>query len=80
LATAAKTLTNNILTAKTALKENDYQKLGELAHSIKGSLLNLGLNDFASLAKSIETRAKEGDKTGFKVLLSPLYENLMDPP
>jgi len=78
LATAAQTLKNNIFEAKAALENNNYQKLGEVAHSMKGSLLNLGLDELALLAKSIETSAKKGEKTDFQTLLSPLYENLIN--
>ena len=73
---SAKTLTDNISTAKTALKNSDYEKLGALAHSIKGSLLNLGLDDEAQTALKIEINARENLKIDFKTHLSQLYENL----
>jgi CheY-like chemotaxis protein/HPt (histidine-containing phosphotransfer) domain-containing protein len=78
LTIAAETLSDNLSTAESALKDADYKELGRIAHSIKGSLLNLGLDDIAQTAKKIEINAKENRKTDFKHLLSRLTENLAD--
>jgi len=76
--TAAQTLTENLLTATSALENNDYGQLGEAAHSIKGSLLNLGLNDLAEKAKEIEINAKNNMDIDFKPLLYRLDKNFKD--
>jgi len=76
LATAAKTLRESIDTARSALDRNDYQTVGETAHSIKGSLLNLGLNDYSNLAKTIEISAKQSRKIDFNALLSKLSKEI----
>jgi signal transduction histidine kinase/CheY-like chemotaxis protein/HPt (histidine-containing phosphotransfer) domain-containing protein len=78
LVTATKTLSDNISTARTALKNTDYKKLGEAAHSIKGSLFNIGLDDIATTAKKIEINAKENIETDFHKLLKGLCESLAD--
>ncbi len=78
LTVASKTLAANLSKAKSALKNKDYQLLGLTAHSIKGSLLNLGLNDLAEKAKTIEINAKDKVKTNLQETLSQLSEELTE--
>ncbi len=78
LTVASKTLPDNLCNAKSALKNKDYQLLGLTAHSMKGSLLNLGLNDLAEEAKKIEINATKDIKINFQVPLSILCEKLTD--
>ncbi len=77
---AGKTLSENLLSAASALENNDFHKLGMSAHSIKGSLLNLGLRDAAERARIIEISAKEERDVDFAILLSQLKEDLGDLP
>jgi len=39
---------------KTAFANNDYKKVGELAHRIKPSILNMGIDSFATEVKELE--------------------------
>jgi HPt (histidine-containing phosphotransfer) domain-containing protein len=78
LATAAVTLAKNLSNAETALKNSDYKELSDAAHSLKGSLLNLGLDDFARTAKEIEINAKENKKIDYQELLSGLHKGLAE--
>ncbi len=59
-------------------ENNDFDKLRISAHSIKGSLLNLGLNDAADKARAIEISAKEEHDIDFSILLSQLREGIED--
>lgn len=43
------------------LDARDLEGLAETAHSLKGNLLNMGLDELAQLAKAVETGAKGGD-------------------
>ena len=75
---AGMTLSENFSSAVSALQNNDYEMLRKSAHSIKGSLLNLGLNDIAEKAKAIEMGAKEKKKMDFSDLLTRLEVGLKD--
>ena len=52
------TLASSIKEAETALSVGDTGMLATTAHAIKGTLLNLGLNELADLAYRIETGQK----------------------
>jgi len=71
-----KTLSENLSSAALALENNDFEKLRISAHSIKGSLLNLGLNDAADKARTIEISVKEERDVDFSMLLSQLKEGI----
>jgi len=75
--TVEKTLSLNLLRAESAISHRDLNELGEIAHSIKGSLLNIGLDDISDTAKTIELHSKEGLDTDYQVLLSQLQKNLV---
>ncbi len=63
-------LNNNIIS-------NDFENIFKTAHSLKGSLLNLGLDDIAEIAKTIEISGEAMDKnTDYPRLYSSLQENL----
>ena len=42
----------------SAASKRDFQKVVELAHSIKGASINLGFSEISSLAKQIEMNAR----------------------
>lgn len=54
LSTLAAPLKATLASVENAYKENNLVEISETAHSLKGALLNLGLNDLADIAKSIE--------------------------
>jgi len=78
LATAAATMTQNIAVAKAALEDNDLKKLGNAAHSLKGSLLNLGLKKEAQIAKKIEFSVKENLNIDVHAFLLKLNASLIN--
>ncbi|MDJ0623419.1 MAG: Hpt domain-containing protein [Desulfocapsaceae bacterium] len=56
-----KTLAIHMENLKAAQNSNDLDELQGAAHTMKGALLNLGLNDCAELALEIESGAAAGD-------------------
>ncbi len=63
LKAASQTLAENFKKISSALEQQNYQQVSEYAHSIKGSLLNLGLDKPAALAKKVEISAGTQDFT-----------------
>ncbi|MBU1138456.1 MAG: Hpt domain-containing protein [Proteobacteria bacterium] len=54
------TLQNHMQNLEDALALNDPATLGRLGHALKGALLNLGLDDLADIAHTIEIEGKSG--------------------
>ena len=63
---------------EAAYLANDSNLLSEAAHSLKGALLNLGLNELAVLAKNIEHSAKANEQKSHDVRLSFIRDNLTE--
>ncbi len=78
ITTARKTLLENFSAASSALDDENYKDLRFFAHTIKGSLLNLGLNDLAEKAKQIEISAGGDQNEDFRKLLSQLNDGIAD--
>ncbi|SDO99373.1 Hpt domain-containing protein [Desulforhopalus singaporensis] len=55
------TLCSHMDDVEEALKNNDYKRLGEAGHKIKGAFLNLGLEENAKKAFVLEKIGKEVD-------------------
>lgn len=55
-----------------AVSQNDPSKMGAVAHSLKGSSLNLGANTLGAVAKKIELMGKESSLDGIEDLLEEL--------
>lgn len=53
---------NYLISIKSAQKTKNFEEIGNIAHSIKGMLLNLKLEEEAMIAKEIEGRIKKGKK------------------
>jgi HPt (histidine-containing phosphotransfer) domain-containing protein len=50
----------DILRLRRAFSEGDAEKLGDIAHHIKGAAANLELNAIAEAARGIEVKARSG--------------------
>jgi CheY-like chemotaxis protein/HPt (histidine-containing phosphotransfer) domain-containing protein len=61
LATSATTLRQDLAKGADALAAADLKSAGNAAHSMKGSLLNLGLNVLAGQARKIEQSCRDGN-------------------
>jgi histidine phosphotransfer protein HptB len=44
-----------------AITNKNMEMIAGIAHSLKGAAMNLGLDDFIEIAKTIEKTAREGD-------------------
>ncbi|ADJ28094.1 EAL domain-containing protein [Nitrosococcus watsonii] len=56
-----------------AIFEDKVHKVGEMAHSVKGSAKNFGANRFASIAKQLEDLGRSGSLEGAKELFDKLF-------
>ncbi|MFC1513347.1 response regulator [Thermodesulfobacteriota bacterium] len=82
LAASSQALTTHLQEAENAITNDDADAVSHTAHTLKGMLLNLGLNNLAELAARIETNQKrQGEVTActaqFAAIrreLSPLLE------
>ncbi len=54
------TLSNHMDNLERELHKGDLVALGKSGHTMKGALVNLGLDDYAELASQIELGGKEG--------------------
>jgi len=66
-------LAKNFEKLERHLSAGEMDEFARVAHTIKGVLLNLGLEKEAALSKEIELKAKEGES---KESLSQMVENL----
>ncbi len=55
-------LDDNLAQAEAATVDKNIPDLGRIVHTIKGTLLSVGLNDWAEYAKNIELAAKNENK------------------
>ncbi len=55
------TLSKHMDNLEKDLHSGDLAALGKSGHTMKGALVNLGLDDFAELAMQIEIAGKNGD-------------------
>lgn len=47
--------------ARSAAGAHDSDVMSRASHTVKGTLINMGLNDFAEIAREAEIRAGRGD-------------------
>ena len=78
LTTLTQPLKNTLEETLSAYNSKNLQTLSSAAHSLKGALLNLGLNELALLAKNIEQSAKNNEQKSHKERLSFIGDNLAD--
>lgn len=77
LPTFLTTLQDHVQNLEDALESNDTKSLGRLGHALKGALLNLGLDDVAEIAHTIEIEGKAGsDHADFSGLVTRLKEEM----
>ena len=78
LGTLSAPLRTTLKSVEEAQKEQDPKAMLETAHSLKGALLNLGLNDLADLVKGMENTPITGEKTIYTKQLAYLSSALSD--
>ena len=69
------TLSGHIDNLEEVLEEGDLEQLGKAGHTIKGALLNLGLNECAEIAYNIEVKGKAGERDAdYKSMVGSMRE------
>ena len=67
------TLGSHMCNLENALAENNLVLLSKVGHTIKGAFLNLGMQDCAVIALSIEEKGRQGDSLAdFKKMIEEL--------
>jgi HPt (histidine-containing phosphotransfer) domain-containing protein len=59
-----KTSSSDLNKLQTAIEKGDGQKMAELAHSVKGAAVTLGLTEIFENVKKLETDVKANDLDG----------------
>jgi len=78
LGKARKSILVNLSEAGEALQCEDYPALGRAAHSLKGILLQCGLNEMASIAEEIQCATRSNSPLPFAERLECLRTQLAD--
>ncbi len=78
LVTSARSLSELLDKALTALQAENHELLREAAHGLKGNLLNLGLQEYAQTAAMIEQRAGDGETRSCRRPLTSLQAALVE--
>jgi len=69
----------NLSNLKNSIEDEDYGSIARFAHSIKGSSLNLKLEQIAEISREIELKAKEGDSSfDYKLFFNKLEKEVED--
>ncbi len=71
-------LNSGFAEAKQALAENDLDRLGRVAHSIKGSLANVGFFELADMAHEIEISVSEEPELPYAEMVARLQKHLAE--
>ena len=58
------TMESNLEKLKSGVDANDTQQVIEVAHNIKGSAANLGLQEISELAKGVERNGRQSNLEG----------------
>ncbi len=69
---------NQIAEIKQQFASGNAKAMGEAAHSLKGSSLNLGANHLADICKQIELKGKRGDLSALEGLLDQLDQQYQE--
>ena len=78
---ARRSLDTTIMEAEAALGRGDMATLTDRAHKMKGTLLQLGMHDFAEMARRVEqqqVRCGENMILGLEAQLGFLRQNVLD--
>jgi len=76
LAATRLSITDNLAKAKEALDGEDYPALGRAAHTLKGTLLQCGLDELAAKAEEIDLGARTHSNLNHEWLLEQLSSRL----
>lgn len=72
-------LQNHMINMEKTVEDGDIQTIGRAGHTLKGALMNLGLDDFAEIAQTIEREARAGIcNVDYSDLVEQLKENMAE--
>lgn len=74
VAAAGASILNSLNSAAAAVQQNNFSTVGKTAHTLKGTLLQLGFIEFAQKAEEIH----QGAKTGLDLQYARLLRDLQD--
>ncbi len=69
-------LKENIDMAQKVMADADHSELGLISHSMKGSLLTLGMVEYAEMARVIEHHAANNDEIAYDDLILELRTSI----
>ncbi|MDD2465205.1 MAG: response regulator [Desulfobulbus sp.] len=78
LTTSCKSVTKLLRSSKKSLAQRDFQELGLAAHTLKGTLLQCGLNGWAKRAQHLFELAKQEDEQLAHETLTHLGQGLVE--
>ncbi len=78
LAATCRSIAGNLTKAETPLGEQDLAALGRAAHTLKGTLLQRGLNDLATKAEEIYHGTRTNNDLPYESLLEQLIAHLTE--
>ncbi|MEA3546697.1 MAG: ATP-binding protein [Thermodesulfobacteriota bacterium] len=78
LISSAKSFVEHLDRLEQAISQDDHDSLAASSHALKGSLLNLALNEEAELAQKIELAAGSREQAPYDQYLQKLRKNLED--
>jgi CheY-like chemotaxis protein len=78
LSAVRKSITENLAKATDALGRQDYAALGRAAHTLKGTLLQCGLNELAAKAEEMHQGSKNNGALPYASLLEQLKDRLAE--
>jgi len=79
LPTFLNVLQNHMINMEKSVEEGNIQTIGSAGHTLKGALMNLGLDDFAEIAQIIEREGKAGrSETDYSGLVEQLKKKMAE--
>ena len=69
---------NHVIQAQNAFAEQDLETLRRVAHTLRGTMRTLGMEDTYELAAELEEKAKHNQLAGGENLLDQLESNVSD--
>jgi HPt (histidine-containing phosphotransfer) domain-containing protein len=78
LAAVCRSLTDNLGRATAALQQEEFETLGRAAHTLKGTLLQCGLEELAEKAETIHSSIKNNDAAPHAEILHFLEMSLQN--
>ncbi len=75
---AQTSITDTLEQAKQALEKEDYSRLGRAAHTLKGTLLQCGLEDWAVKAQEVNDGVRNCQELPYAALLNSIDQGLRD--